>query len=84
MSTVKVGLFLEHWISFSLVSFVMLLTFRSRCLGKSFALQLLHDLRTGHATTAEKLRGTKVWVPITGWAGGECGRGSPLPLWGSG
>jgi len=33
------------------------------------------------ATTAEKLRGTNVWVPN---AENECGRGSPLPLWGSG
>ena len=44
------------------------------------------------ATTAEKLRGTKVWVPTPGGArarpkarlGVGCGRGSPLPLWGSG
>ena len=45
------------------------------------------------ATTAEKLRGTKVWVSTPGrlrpapgqrpgWGG--CGRGSPLPLWGRG
>ena len=45
------------------------------------------------ATTAEKLRGTKVWVQTPGrlrpapgqrpgW--GECWRGRPLPLWGSG
>ena len=42
------------------------------------------------ATTAEKLRGTKVWVarPAPGQrrgrAGGECGGGCPLSLWGSG
>ena len=39
----------------------------------------------GGATTAEKLRGTKVWVLTPGRslargrAGGECGRGSPPP-----
>jgi len=33
-------------------------------------------------TTAEKLRGTKVWVPTPGWVLGT-GRGRPLPLWGS-
>jgi len=35
------------------------------------------------ATTAEKLRGTKVWAPTPGRVLGA-GRGHPLPLWGSG
>ena len=41
------------------------------------------------ATTAEKLRGTKVWVPTPGRARPEAGLrmgaggGRPLPLWGS-
>jgi len=47
------------------------------------------DLTPGGATTAEKLSGTKVWVPTPGrlrpragpkaWLGVGCGRGSPPP-----
>jgi len=59
-------------------------TFRTRV-----ALNSAHTSRG--ATTAEKLRGTKVWVPTPGrlrpapgqrpgW--GECGRGSPPPAMG--
>jgi len=41
---------------------------------------------SGGETTAEKLRGTKVWVPTPTEAvlGVSAGGGRPLPLWGSG